>query len=64
MNIVSWNCNGLGHVVKRAKVFSHLKSLGAVIVHHQETHIKRAAQAKSAGSVRYTSLTLMQKREG
>lgn len=45
IKIVSWNCNGLGHVVKRAKVFSHLKSLGADIV-LQETHIKRSAQAK------------------
>lgn len=46
IKIVSWNCNGLGHVVKRAKVFSHLKSLGADIVLLQETHIKSSAQAK------------------
>jgi exonuclease III len=32
--------------VKQAKLFSHLKSLGADIVLLQETHIKRSAQAK------------------
>lgn len=45
-NFVSWNVKGLGHVVKRAKVFSHLKSLGADIIFLQETHIKHTSKGK------------------
>lgn len=40
IKFVSWNVRGLGHVLKRAKVFSHLKSLSAEIVYLQETHIR------------------------
>lgn len=42
ITFVSWNVRGLGHVLKRAKVFSHLKSLAADIVFLQETHIRPA----------------------
>lgn len=39
ITFTSWNVRGLGHVLKRAKVFSHLKSLSADIIYLQETHI-------------------------
>lgn len=29
ITFTSWNVRGLGHVLKRAKVFSHLKSLSS-----------------------------------
>lgn len=45
-NFVSWNVKGLGHVIKRAKVFSHLKSLCADIIFLQETHIKHTSKGK------------------
>lgn len=38
--MVSWNVRGLGHIMKRAKVFSHLKALSADILFLQETHVK------------------------
>lgn len=38
--ILSWNVRGLGQVIKRAKIFAHLKSLSADIIFLQETHIK------------------------
>lgn len=37
--LVSWNVKGLGHVIKRGRVFSHLKSLKPDVVFLQETHI-------------------------
>lgn len=40
ITFTSWNVRGLGHVLKRAKVFSHLKSLSTDIVYLQETHIR------------------------
>lgn len=40
MSLVSWNIRGLGHPVKRGKVFSHLKSLKSDIIFLQETHVK------------------------
>lgn len=40
MSLVSWNVRGLGHPVKRGKVFSHLKSLKSDIMFLQETHVK------------------------
>lgn len=39
ITFVSWNVRGLGHVLKRAKVFSHLKSLSADFLFLQETVI-------------------------
>uniref|UniRef100_A0AAX7UEF8 exodeoxyribonuclease III n=1 Tax=Astatotilapia calliptera TaxID=8154 RepID=A0AAX7UEF8_ASTCA len=38
VKIVSWNVKGLGHIIKRGKVFSHLKSLKADVIFLQETH--------------------------
>ena len=32
ITLTSWNVRGLGHAIKRAKVFSHLKSLAADII--------------------------------
>ena len=43
---VSWNVRGLGHVMKRAKVFAYLKSLSADIMFLQETHIKHTTKGK------------------
>lgn len=40
LQLVSWNVRGLGSVVKRGKVFKHLKSLCADVIFLQETHIK------------------------
>lgn len=40
ITFASWNVRGLGHVHKRAKVFSLLKSLSADILFLQETHIR------------------------
>jgi hypothetical protein len=40
ITFTSWNVRGLGHSIKTAKVFSHLKSLAADIIFLQETHIK------------------------
>ena len=40
VTMVSWNVRGMGHPIKRAKVFSHLKSLSADIAFLQETHIR------------------------
>lgn len=39
ITFISWNCRGLGGILKRGKVFSHLKSLSADIIFLQETHI-------------------------
>lgn len=39
ITFTSWNVRGMGHVLKRAKVFSHLKPLSADIIFLQETHI-------------------------
>lgn len=39
LTLVSWNVKGLGHVIKRGRVFSHLKSLKSDIIFLQETHI-------------------------
>ena len=43
--LVSWIVRGLGHIMKRAKVFAHLKSLSADMF-LQETHIKYTAKGK------------------
>lgn len=44
--MVSWNVRGLGHHIKRAKVFSHLKSLSSDIDFEQETHIRPSEQVR------------------
>lgn len=46
ISLVSWNIRGLGHAVKRGKVFAHLKSLKADIMFLQETHIKPTQQRR------------------
>lgn len=40
LNIVSWNVKGLNHPVKRKKVLTHLRNLGAGVALLQETHLK------------------------
>lgn len=42
LQLVSWNVRGLGSVVKRGKVFKHLKSLCADVIFLQETHVNAA----------------------
>lgn len=44
INLVSWNVHGLGHSIKRAKVFAHLNSLAADVLVLQETHIRSSEQ--------------------
>ena len=44
--LVSWNVRGLGHIMKHAKVFAHLKSLSADIMFLKKTHIKHTAKGK------------------
>lgn len=44
--MVSWNVRGLGHHIKRAKVFTHLKSLSSDIAFIQETHMRPSEQAR------------------
>uniref|UniRef100_A0AAQ5XLH4 Reverse transcriptase domain-containing protein n=1 Tax=Amphiprion ocellaris TaxID=80972 RepID=A0AAQ5XLH4_AMPOC len=46
LQLVSWNVKGLGSIVKRGKVFKHLKSLSADIIFLQETHINSSAQQR------------------
>lgn len=46
LSLVSWNVRGLGHPIKRGKVFVHLKSLKADIVFLQETHVKATHHRK------------------
>lgn len=46
VTMVSWNVRGMGHHIKRAKVFAHLKSLSADISFLQETHIRPSEQAR------------------
>lgn len=46
VNFVSWNVRGMGHPIKRGKVFAHLKSLSADIIFLQETHIRANEQLR------------------
>lgn len=46
LTLVSWNVRGLGHPVKRGKVFAYLKSLKADILFLQETHVKATQHRK------------------
>lgn len=39
---VTWNKKGLGHVVKRGHVVSHLKFLEEEIIFLKETHVSAA----------------------
>lgn len=40
LELVNWNVKGLNHLVKKRKVFSHLKQLKAEIAFLHETHIR------------------------
>ena len=40
LSLVSWNVRGLGHPIKRGKVFAHLRSLKSDIIFLQETHVQ------------------------
>lgn len=44
ITLASWNVRGLNSQVKRAKVFSYLRSISADIIFLQETHIKNGEQ--------------------
>lgn len=44
--MVSWKVKGLGNVIKRGKVFRHLKSLSADVIFLQETHVRATEQRK------------------
>lgn len=46
IKLVSWNVRGLGHSIKRAKVFAHLNSLAADVLFLQETHIRPSEQKR------------------
>lgn len=46
VTFVSWNVRGMGHQIKRGKVFVHLKSLSADIIFLQETHIRPTEQRR------------------
>lgn len=37
--LISWNVKGMNHPIKRTRIFTHLKSLGADIIFLQETHL-------------------------
>ena len=46
VTMASWNVRGMGHPIKRGRVFSHLKSLKADIIFLQETHIGPNCQSR------------------
>lgn len=37
--VLSWNCRGLNHPVKKSKIFSHISKQKAQIVYLQKTHL-------------------------
>lgn len=41
LRFISWNIRGMGNLVKRSKVFTHLKRLNSAIVFLQETHLRK-----------------------
>ena len=43
---ISWNVKGLNHLVKRSKIFSHLKSLKPDVILLQETHLNVNSQKR------------------
>lgn len=50
LTLASWNVKGLGHPIKRGKVFNYLKSLKADILFLQETHIAVGQERKLRAS--------------
>lgn len=44
LTLVNWNIKGLGHVVKKGHVLSHLKFLEEEIIFLKETHASAAEQ--------------------
>lgn len=46
VTVASWNVKGLGHAIRRGKVFKHLKSCAAYLIFLQETHIKASEQLR------------------
>lgn len=58
VTLVSWNVKGLGHAIKREKVFRHLKSLSADVIFLQETHIKATEQRRLQLQLDISSLSI------
>ena len=60
--VVSWNVKGLGHVIKRGRVFSHLKTLKLDVIFLQETHIGVTEQRRlrACGNTVYCMLYVCQ----
>lgn len=46
VSFISWNVKGLNNLVKRSKVFSHLKSLKPDVILLQETHLNINSQKR------------------
>ena len=46
IRFISWNIKGIHHPIKRTRVFTHLKSLGAEIMFLQETHLRTSDNSK------------------
>jgi exonuclease III len=46
VTLASWNVRGLNNQVKRARVFSYMKSIPADIIFLQETHISHSEQRR------------------
>ena len=46
ISLLSWNVRGLGHPVKRGKVFANLKAMKSDIIFLQATHVKATQQRK------------------
>lgn len=46
VTLARWNVRGLNNQIKRAKVFSYLKSVAADILFLQETHIRHSEQRR------------------
>lgn len=46
VSFISWNVKGLNNLVKRSKVFSHLKSLKPDVMFLQETHLNTNSQKR------------------
>lgn len=39
VNVITWNVKGMNNVIKRGKIFAHLRQLNADVIFLQETHI-------------------------
>lgn len=46
VTFISWNVKGLNNMVKRSKIFSHLKSLKPDVMFLQETHLNANSQKR------------------